>query len=103
MKREEWRNRVISFLKTGKTQAQWSKENNINPKQLSYWVSKFRKEDANKKKNTNAKFIKANIITDTKAYTENINIRIGCTEIELRTGFNKKLLVEIIETLRTVS
>jgi len=101
--REEWRERVTSFLKAGKTQAQWSRENSIDPKQLSYWVRKFRKEDTVIKKNKDTKFIQANIITNTVPNRTNITVKIGIAEIEISPGFNKGLLVEVIKALRTVS
>ena len=35
--RKQWHDRVEEFKASGKTQAEWCKENNINKRTFNYW------------------------------------------------------------------
>jgi len=99
---EIWRHRVQEFLKTNQTQASWCKENNYAPKTFSYWFRRF-KEQLLPIEKPKVNFIPIKIqseIMSTPAAP--IVIRIGAAEIEIKSGFDTKLLSEVVKVLEAI-
>ncbi len=43
-----WRERVLSYRASGKTQKEWGLENNLKHSTLKYWIEKISKEQSQK-------------------------------------------------------
>ena len=99
---EIWKQRVEEFLKTNKTQTSWCKENNYPPKTFSYWVRKF-KEQILPIEKPKVNFMPIKVQSETRPTPAvPIVIRIGASSIEIRSGFDAKLLSEVVKTLEAI-
>lgn len=99
---EIWKQRVAEFLKTNQTQASWCKENNYAPKTFSYWVRRF-KEQLSPIEKPKVNFMPIKVQNETAPTSAApIVIMIGAASIEIRSGFDSKLLSEIVKTLEAI-
>lgn len=96
--RQFWSSRVDTFKASGLTQAQFCKNNGYKVKQFNYWLRKFR-ELNNGSNNNEMKWIPVSV-EDPRV--SKLNIRIGSAVIEVESGFDAKLLTEVIKTLGAV-
>lgn len=90
-----WSSRVKAFKASGLAQAEFCKNNDYKIKQFNYWLRKFRKLDMAPQGNE-LKWIPVNV-TEQKT-NDSLLIKIGAAVIEVRPGFNKYLLSDIVET-----
>jgi len=100
--REEWRKRVDEFLKAGKTQAQWSRDNGIDPKQLSYWIRTFKSKENKSVETKTCRFIPANVIRNNNQKAVGLSVKIGDATIKIEPGFNKELLLQVVKVLGAI-
>jgi hypothetical protein len=99
---EVWKKRIIEFQASGLSRAAWCNSRKFSLRQLSYWINKEAKNSektaASKKAwlpveiNNQAEFIDDNALV----------VKIGQAAIEVKPGFNPKLLFEILKTLKTL-
>ena len=105
--RTVWEKRYQEFKASGKSQAAWCKERNINPNTFNYWYLRFKttkapvpKQDKKPVKwlalNTNKIEIKpeANNVS-----TYAIDVKIANVIIEVKPGFAPEHLLNIVKTL----
>lgn len=99
---EIWKSRVEEFLRTDKTQASWCKENNLAPKTFSYWYRRF-KEQLFSIEKPKVNFMPIKVESELiPAPAVPIVIKIGATSIEIKSGFDAKLLSEVVKTLEAI-
>ena len=101
MKKEEkeryWSKKVAEYTRSGKTKEEWCLKKNISLKQFSYWLKQFSKEP------TGTQWLPVKIKEDNKHLTVAVlNIKIGEISIEVSTGFDKELLAEVLNTLKSL-
>lgn len=96
---EIWKKRVEEFLKTNKTQASWCKENNYAIKTFNFWFRRFKKQSSTIQSPV-VNFIPIKVQNETTPISVSpIVIKITSATIEVRTGFDSKLLLEVVRTL----
>ncbi|MCX8167289.1 MAG: hypothetical protein N3E37_05570 [Candidatus Micrarchaeota archaeon] len=99
---EIWKSRVEEFLKTNKTQASWCKENNYAPKTFSYWFRRF-KDQLLPIEKTKVNFIPIKVQNEIPPTpVPSIVIKIAAATIEVRSGFDAKLLQEVVKSLEAI-
>jgi len=101
MKKEEkqsyWSKKVAEFTRSGKTKEEWCIKKNISLKQFNYWLKQFSKEP------TETQWMPVKIKEENKHLTvAPLNIKIGEISIEVSTGFDKELLAEVLNTLKSL-
>lgn len=93
-----WSSRVEAFTASGLTQAEFCKNNDYKIKQFNYWLRKFRKLDMTPQGN-DMKWIPVNVEA---SKTAKLNIKIGSAVIEVESGFDAKLLSEVLKALGAI-
>ncbi|MCL6479504.1 MAG: helix-turn-helix domain-containing protein [Peptococcaceae bacterium] len=100
--RKEWEKRIAAFRASGQSMRAWCKANNLKPRQLSYWIGKFK--DKEKYTDTDTQWLPLEITPDKKitqdSSEENILlVKIGRAEIEIKPGFDQVLLLNVVKVL----
>lgn len=102
-----WEQRYNEFRSSGKSQAAWCNENNINPRTFNFWYLRFKSTKTQSKKQSKepVKWLalntdEINIKSETNpVQTSTINVRIANVTIEVKPGFEPEHLLNIIKTL----
>lgn len=103
--KQQWKDRIAAYRASGLSQAAWCKENNVSLRQLSYWL---KKEGANETPlAASTKWLPVEISSQSadseKILSNNsLHIKIGPAVVEVKPGFNQKLLLDVVRTLRTI-
>lgn len=107
--RPVWEKRFNEFKASGKTQAAWCKEKNINPNTFNFWYLRLKREKTQPEKQIE-KSVKW-LAIDTKEIEINPQANIGATPrqvidikianmtIEVTPGFEPEHLLNIVKTL----
>lgn len=98
MVRDLWIKRASEYNSSNMGASEWCRINNLKKSQLWYWLKKFRDEDIKIK--TKTKWIEANVEAIKPSNYENtMVIKIGLASIEIKTGFDKLLLEDVVQML----
>jgi hypothetical protein len=88
-----WKQQVQAFQKSGLTRTAYCEQNQIKIFQLDYWRHKFTKpKDVSSRPGWIPLRIKENAVDRSAA----IRLRIGKLEIEVKRGFDRELLAEVL-------
>lgn len=101
MSREEWEKIIEEFSKSGKSQAQWCRDNNLTFKVFNYWYRKLKgsSKTASKKSENPINWMPVKLETPPSS---KLNIKIGKAVIEIDNGYDENLLLSVIKTLGTI-
>ncbi|MDQ7792617.1 MAG: IS66 family insertion sequence element accessory protein TnpB [Clostridia bacterium] len=93
----QWATRIAAFHTSGKTVSAWCAEHHVKPHQLRY---RLRKQHslAETGGETPTQWLPLNL-RDLETTTPPLVIRIGQATVEVRPGFDHKLLLEVVRTL----
>ena len=107
--RPVWEKKFEEFQASGKTQAAWCKEKNINPNTFNFWYLRLKREKTEPDKQTkktvkwlaiDTKEIEINPETNIRATTpQTIDIKIANMTIKVTPGFEPEHLLNIVKTL----
>lgn len=97
-KQRMWESRVAEFEASGQSATAWCAVQNLNVHQLYYWMRKFKSESRSIKKQTQWLSVEIGELHPDKPQ-EALPIRVGKATIEVRPGFDPKLLSDVIKTL----
>lgn len=92
-----WSSRVEAFKASGLTQTEFCKVNEYKIKQFNYWVRKF-KDIKTQTQAEKPQWISVNVAAPDR--NDFLTIRIGSVVIDIKPGFNKHLLAEIVEAIK---
>jgi hypothetical protein len=96
MVRELWIKRASEYNSSNMGAAEWCRINNLKKSQLWYWLKKFKDEDIKIK----TEWIEANVdAIEPSTYENTMVIKIGLASIEIKTGFDKLLLEDVVQML----
>lgn len=99
--RKQWIDRVEEFKASGKTQAEWCKERNINIRTFNYWYCKFRNPENIKNSSNSWLSVKIeNALKKTESSV--ISIKIGNAIIEISSGFDADHLSKVLRVLNSL-
>ena len=100
--REKWEKCIKEYKESNMNISAWCKANNIKPTTFKNWLYKDRDKNKNKAKAEKAEWLPVEINNnDSLDNTEQtITINVGCASINVKEGFNKKLLQEIITVIK---
>lgn len=88
-----WVSRIADYKASGQSVAAWCAENNIKPNQLWYWL---RKE---KQHHSEATISWLPVDLSEAGLQNSLLVRVGRVAVEVRPGFDPKLLVDVVNTL----
>ena len=97
--RKKWQARVADFKASGKTTTEWCAEHDLKPNQLRYWLRKYK--ETNEPLNTQSQWLKVEIDDNqvSSCHDNTLIVRIGKAVIEVKQGYDKKLLSDLVSTL----
>lgn len=87
-----WQKRIAEFKESGKSVTVWCAENDVKANQLWYWL---RKEKQGSKKEIS--WLPLGLSCE--ATRPSLLVRVGQATVEVSPGFDRKLLLEVVETL----
>lgn len=99
--RETWHSRIQDYCSSGESAATWCQRNEIPPRQLWYWIRKFKNADVPKQ--ASPKLPWASVHIDESSSDEApLIVKVGFASIEVRPGFDASLLTDVVRTLRAL-
>jgi len=97
----QWAARVNEFKASGLSQAAWCKTKKINLRTFNYWFVKSNKAVSQTIKPSSWISLKASELNKIpKAST--LTVKIGQAVVEVKPGFDSKLLLNIVEALSSL-
>ena len=90
--RAAWVDRIADFRASGLSAPQWCAAHGLKIHQFRYWLKKLENPLPTQ---TAVRWLPVDISAPEPALT----VRIGVAAIEVRTGFDPQLLVEVVKTL----
>lgn len=103
--RAQWLERIKAYKASGQTQAAFCRENNLNIKQLCYWLRKYRsiEQEQNNNCDKNPSWLTFDIKSSLNQTQGNvINVRVGKAVVEINPDFDKNHLLNILKVLETL-
>ena len=97
-----WEDRLAQYETSGKSIAAWCKEQTIRENQFYYWRKKLRTGQAEKNQPVQWLPLNLQITKQASLVADSIAVHIGQTTVEIRKGFDRQLLREIVHVLQTI-
>ena len=88
-----WAARITEFKGSGQSVRAWCTDQGINPRQLWYWLKKEKQESAEPK----LSWLPLDLSDE--SLQNALVIRIGRVVIDVKPGFDPKLLLDVVKTL----
>ena len=97
--RLEWQDRVKDFRNSGLSMKKWSDQQGVKVHQLQYWCAKYPVEEVDS--SPKQKWASVNLINEKQPIikSSNLKLSIGKCTIEINSGFDSSLLLEVIKVL----
>jgi transposase-like protein len=96
-----WKSRVGEFKASGQTATAWCAAQDLKVHQLYYWVRKFKIEKESAEKKMQWLSVEIGELKADKPQ-EALPVRVGKATIEVRPGFDPKLLSDVVKTLSSM-
>jgi hypothetical protein len=94
-----WQKHVEAFASSGLAREAYSKENGIRKYQLDYWRRKFARLKNHQAVVPAKQWVQVKIIKQVQENNSHIDLWIGSVRMEIKTGFDPKLLNEILRAV----
>jgi hypothetical protein len=94
-----WRQHVEAFNASGLTRDAYSKKNRIRVYQLDYWRKKISRKEKAPESIAAKQWVPVKISDEPAGNDSNIDLWIGSIRIEVRKGFDSRLLIELIRAV----
>ncbi len=88
-----WAARITKFKESGQSVLSWCAHNDVKPNQLWYWLRKEKQASTD----TALSWLPINL-SDAGIQTS-LLVRVGLVAVEVRPGFDPKLLLSVVKTL----
>jgi len=97
-----WQRHVEGFKASGLTREAYSKQAHINVCQLDYWRKKTNRPNGAIGKVSAHHWVPLNISDEPKEKDSHIDLWIGQVRVEIKRGFDSKLLAEVLRAVGAV-
>lgn len=102
-KRIEWKTHYDAWKESGKSVAEWCRDQEIKVHQMYYWVQRFERDETSPESETsNTQWL--TVQADDESFSsegqEPIFIHVGSISVEVRPGANVGLLYDIVHVLK---
>jgi hypothetical protein len=94
-----WQQHVEAFKTSGLTREAYSKKNGFRVYQLDYWRRKLSRNEKTPESIATNQWVAVKISDEPTQKDSHIDLWIGAVRIEVRKGFDSKLLTEVIRTV----
>ncbi|KYH32295.1 IS66 family insertion sequence element accessory protein TnpA [Neomoorella mulderi] len=95
-----WETRIAEYKKSGQSVKEWcSSHEDVNPKQLWYWLRKYKNQDVVSPGNSN-RWLPVEISNQSFIEEDHtLLVKIGLVSIEVKPGFDPALLSQVVKAL----
>ncbi|KYH31213.1 IS66 family insertion sequence element accessory protein TnpA [Neomoorella mulderi] len=95
-----WETQIAEYQASGQSVREWcTSHEDVNPKQLWYWLRKYKDQDGIARGKTN-RWLPVEITEQTSIEQgNNLLVKIGPVNIEVRPGFDPALLSQVVRVL----
>jgi len=100
--RSIWEQRLIEYEGSGKTIAAWCKEQTVKENQFYYWRKKLRTNHTEKVQPVKWLSLDLPLCKQAIPAGDSITVYVGQAIVEIRKGFDRHLLREIVQVLQTI-
>jgi len=98
---EKWATIIAKYKASGLTPTQFSKSEGIGPRQIYYWLNKESLKKNLKCEST--KWLPVKLEPGNQlSKNQSLQIKVGYAEIEVNPGFDKKHLLDVLTTLKSL-
>lgn len=99
-RRQAWIARITAYQQSGQTMKVWCGEQGVTLDQLKYWLRKLKAESARALAHAPTSFVPL-VVRESNDLPASASLRlhIGAVRIEVNSGFDPKLLREVITAL----
>jgi len=94
-----WRRHVEAFKASGLTRKAYSKQAHINVYKLDYWRKKITRIDKTPEVVPSSRWVPLTISDDPIEKDSHIDLWVGRVRVEVKQGFDSKLLTEILRAV----
>lgn len=100
--RKLWEKRVAAFTVSGQTIAGWCVANDLKTHQLQYWLKKFNL--TKKQAQRTPQWVPVTVTDQDQPVSKGGSLRITCggATIDVPSGFDPKLLADVIRVLKSL-
>lgn len=97
-----WEDRLVQYEASGKSITAWCKEQAIRENQFYYWRKKLRSGQPEKTQSVQWLPLEFQHTQKARLAAGSITVHIGQTAVEIRKGFDRQLLRNIVQVLQTI-
>jgi hypothetical protein len=97
-----WQQHVEAFNSSGLTREAYSKKNRIRVYQLDYWRRKISRTNKTRKSESRNQWLPLQISDEPIDNNSHIELWIGKIRVEIKRGFDSKLLAEFLRSVGVV-
>lgn len=97
--KEIWSEKIKQFKESGMTQTEWCTSNNESIHRLKYWL--YRKKKI-KSEDSSIEWMPVKVETAERAEINTLKIKIGNAAVEVGSGVDHKLLLDVLRTLNAL-
>jgi hypothetical protein len=95
---KQWAAREATFRNSGQSLSAWCKANDLNPRQFRYWLEKGNKEAT--PATTPSQWLSMEVdVQEVTPQNNALIVRMGQATVEVKLGFDQKLLLDVLRTL----
>jgi hypothetical protein len=98
--RQVWEGRIAAYQASGQSASEWCAMHQLLPRQLWYWLRKFKTTKASV--TLSSQWMAINVDKRFEEKETSLLVRIGSAEIEVKSGYNPALLSDVVRTLQTL-
>jgi transposase-like protein len=98
-RRRVWESRISAFRASGQKATEWCAANQINRRQLYNWMRRFNNERSGDRSGA---WVTALVDQQSANPSSSIEMKIGSVVIEVKSGYDAALLINVVRTLQTV-
>lgn len=96
--RKEWSARVAAYKASGQSASAWCAANNLQPRQLWYWLRKHKNIETPAVKPSQWLSVEVSELKPNSPQGT-LLVRVGQATVEIRPGFNPVLLSDVVRIL----
>jgi hypothetical protein len=98
--RKKWALRVAAYKASGQSTSTWCAANNLKPRQLWYWLQKYKNLETPAVKPSQLLSVEVGgLKTSSTQGDDDLLVKVGRATIEVKPGSNPSLLSDLVRTM----
>jgi hypothetical protein len=100
--RQMWEKRIADLQSSGQSIPAWSNANNLKLHQVRYWQRQFKNQATSSESSPQWLSVKICDVNQSQPRENSLLIKVGAITIEVKSGFDPELLLEVVRTLSAI-